>query len=65
MLYTVLNQYYKITVKKIVDKYDNYLRQRNVSESQENFFDLESNNEIQDINEDFIKSDINNSDAEM
>ena len=46
MLYIIFNQYYKITIKKIVDEYNNYLRQYNISESQENSFDLESNNKI-------------------
>ena len=65
MLYTVPDQYYKTTIKKIVDEYNNYSRQRNISESQENPFDFESDDKIQNIDRDFIKFDTNNSDIEI
>ena len=52
-------------MKKIADEYNNYLRQRDISESQENSFDLESDDKMQNIDEDSIKSNTDNSDIEI
>ena len=65
MLYIISDQYYKTTIKKIADEYDNYLRQYNIFESQENPFDLESNDKIQNIDKDPIKSNTNNSNTKI